>query len=69
MELFESILQQVAAWPEKPGVIYLTMDGESTMDKQPAKRLALIKNYGLAHLFYIQTNCELMKKTQERRDL
>jgi pyruvate-formate lyase-activating enzyme len=66
MDLFESILDQIVSWPQKPTVIYLNMDGEPMMDRHLIQRLESIRRHRLSHLFYIQTNGQLMTEEKAR---
>jgi MoaA/NifB/PqqE/SkfB family radical SAM enzyme len=65
-DLFHKICRQIASWPEKPGCIYLNMDGEPLMDSLFDERLSVLKDLDLARLVYIQTNGQFMTEEKAR---
>jgi MoaA/NifB/PqqE/SkfB family radical SAM enzyme len=64
--LFRQICEEVAAWPEKPGCIYLNMDGEPLMDTLFEERLSVLSELGLAPLVYIQTNGQFLNASKAK---
>jgi len=54
--LFESLVDQIAVWPVKPGSIYLNLNGEPLQDPQIKDRFRYLYKKGLAPLAIVQTN-------------
>lgn len=66
MDLYERLLGEIAAWPERPAALVHSANGEILQDPKLHDRLKLLKHFGLSPIATFLTNAQFLDEVKSR---